>query len=116
MRDRSDFGPLVFLLLMAGVSGLAVMAGPAPDTDSAELQTPGEARTAWADRLEHDYGPAMGQCIWSQVSFRMEPVHLDPILQRANGDHRLYPRLNDMVERAQARCRHTASLAAAAMD
>ena len=114
MRDRSDYGPFVFLLLMAGVSGLAVMAGPAPDLEDA--QTTGKARTAWAGRLEHDYGPAMGRCIWSQVSFRTEPAHLDPILQRANGDHRLYPRLNDMVERAQARCRRDTSFAAASAE
>lgn len=114
MRDRSDHGPFVFLLLMAGVSGLAVLAGPVPDP--ADARPSGEAGTAWAARLEHDYGPGMGQCIWTQVSSRMEPAHLDPILQRANGDHRLYPRLNDMVERAQARCRLDASFAAVSAE
>ena len=102
---QTDFGPLLFLSLIAGVTGVAVLTSKAPDPASA--RPPGASEVAWLGHLDQELGPVMGQCVWADVSVRMEPAHLDPILQRANGDHRLYPRLNDMVEGAKSRCHRT---------
>ena len=98
-----DFGPVLFLGLLAGVSGLAVATSKAPDPSAA--RPPGTFEQAWLDHLDGEMGPVLGRCVWSNVSVRMEPARLEPVLQRANGDPRLYPRLNDMVENAKNRCR-----------
>ena len=98
-----DFGPVLFLGLLAGVSGLAVATSKAPDPSAARLPSPSEQ--VWLGKLDEELGPVMSRCVWGDVSVRMEPARLEPILQRANGDPRLYPRLNDMVAGAKARCR-----------
>lgn len=103
MPDRPDYGAPLFLLMMAGVCGLAVLAAPAPGPRDAK--GPGQAEQAFIVQLEQDVGPALGGCTWAEVSVRMEPAHLDAVLARAGGDYRQYPRLSDMVERAKARCR-----------
>lgn len=102
---QSDYGPVLFLALIAGVATLAAVTSKAPDLSAAG--PPGASEQVWLGRLDQELGPVMGRCVWADVSGRMEPAHLDPVLQRANGDPRLYPRLNDMVESAKARCRRS---------
>ena len=103
-----DFGPVLFLGLLAGVGGLAVATHKAPDPSAAK--PPGAFEQAWLSHLDQEMGPVLGRCVWGDVSVRMEPARLEPILQRANGDHRLYPRLSDMVETAKVRCRSSTQM------
>ena len=103
-----DYGPVLFLSLIVGVAGLAAVTSKAPDLSAAK--PPGQSEQAWLGQLDQELGPVMGRCVWADVSVRMEPAHLDPVLQRANGDHRLYPRLNDMVENAKVRCRRSTTV------
>ena len=103
-----DYGPVLFLALIASVAGLAAATSRVPDLSTAK--PPGFSEQAWLGRLDQELGPVMGRCVWADVSVRMEPAHLDPVLHRANGDHRLYPRLNDMVENAKVRCRRSTTV------
>lgn len=103
-----DSGPLVFVGLMACVGAVAVLA-PKPEP-AAEPARSGYEQ-AWLAYLQQEMGPVLGHCVWSDVSAFMEPGHLRPVLERAKGDHHLYPRLDGMVERAKTRCSRSLRIA-----